>query len=455
MTDAAPRVVIVGGGFGGTHAAHALRHAAVRVTLIDRTNHSVFHPLLYQVATAGLSSDEIAAPIRFLLRRQLNTEVLLAEVKQIDPMRHRVSIGSQELSYDYLILATGSEYDYFNHPDWARYAPSIKTIADATLIRHRILQAFERAELESDPNEIRSLLTFVIIGGGPTGVELAGALSELTRHVLAREYRHIDTRNSKILLLEAAPRILHGFTEELSRKAEKELARKGVEVRTAATVTSVDKAGVLVNRNEHIERIRSCNVLWTAGVKATPLGRTLDAETDQLGRVKVLPDLSVPGHPEVFVIGDLAVLEQHGRPFAPGLAPVAMQQGKYVGELIAKRVLGRKTPRPFRYRDRGKLATIGRGFAVAEFGRIRIGGRLGWLLWSTVHILYLAGLWNRLQVFLTWVWAYITYQRSVRIIAPDALAYELGALSPHNSPATASDTASQEADRDEQHRHSI
>ena len=446
-----PQVVIVGGGFGGTHAAHALRHAAVRVTLVDRTNHSVFHPLLYQVATAGLSSDEIAAPIRFLMRRQLNTEVLLADVEHIDLVQRRVSIGSGWLSYDYLILATGSEYNYFNHPDWARYAPSIKTIADATLIRHCILQAFERAELESEPDDIRSLLTFVIIGGGPTGVELAGALSELTRYVLAREYRHIDTRTSRILLLEAAPRILHGFTEGLCRKAQKELVRKGVEVMTSAMVTSVDEGGVFVNRKARVERIRSSNVFWTAGVKATALGRALGVETDGLGRVKVLPDLSVPGHPEVFVVGDLAVMEQHGKPFAPGLAPVAMQQGRYVGELIARRVSGRKSQGPFRYRDRGKLATVGRGFAIAEFGRLRISGRLGWLLWSTAHILYLAGLWNRLQVFLTWVWAYITYQRSVRIIAPDVLAYESGAL-PRRTPRAGTDATSVEA-RSEQHQH--
>lgn len=434
-----PRVVIVGGGFGGTHAAHAMRDAAVRIILIDRTNHSVFHPLLYQVATAGLSSDEIAAPIRFLMRRQRNIEVFMAEAKTVDPAQRWVDIGTRRLSYDYLILAAGSEYNYFGHPGWVRDAPSLKTIGDAARIRHQTLRAFERAELESDPNRISSLLTFVIVGAGPTGVEMAGALSELARHVLVHEYRHIDTRTTKIILLEAGPRILNTFSEHLSHKAELELARKGVEVRTHATVTAIDHAGVTVNDTE---RIRSFNIIWTAGVRATALGQSLGAETDRLGRVKVLPDLSIPGHPEVFVIGDLMVMEDSGKAFCPGLAPVAMQQGNYVGKVIASRVSGRRTPSPFRYHDKGKLATVGRAFAVADFGRVRMSGRLGWLLWSTVHILYLAGLWNRFQVLATWIWAYITYQRSVRIIAPNSLAVETGSRQPNESGAATADSDS-------------
>ena len=319
-----PLAIIVGGGFGGTHAAHALRKAPVRIKLIDRTNHSVFHPLLYQVATAGLSSDEIAAPIRFLLRRQANIEVLMAEVKGVDLAQHCVDIGTDRLAYDYLILATGSEYNYFGHPEWARYAPGIKTIADAARIRQGILRAFERAELQTDLSQIAPLLTFVIVGAGPTGVELAGALVELARHVLVREYRHIDTRNTRVLLLEAGPRILLGMPEVLSRKAARELTRKGVYVRTHAAVTSIDETGVTINHDEYI---RTGNIVWTAGVKATTLGRALGVETDLLGRVKVLQNLSVPNHPEVFVIGDLAVMEKEGKRFAPGLAPVAIATG--------------------------------------------------------------------------------------------------------------------------------
>jgi NADH dehydrogenase len=329
-----PHVVVVGGGFGGTHAAHTLRNAPVRVTVIDRTNHSIFHPLLYQVASAGLSSDEIAVPIRFLLRRQRNSEVMMAEVTAVDVRQRRLWMSTRQLSYDYLILATGSHYSYFGHNDWPRFAPSLKTTADAVRIRRKILQAFEQAELEMDADTVSALLTFVLIGAGPTGVEMSGAISELARFALVHEYRHIDTLKTRIVLLEAGPRILPAFPAALARKAEEELERKGVEVRIGAAATAIDEKGVIVNGGE---RIRSHNVIWAAGVKGTALGQSLGVETDRMGRVKVLPDLSIPDHPEIFVIGDLMVIEQNGKSFSPGLAPVAVQQGQYVGRLIARR----------------------------------------------------------------------------------------------------------------------
>jgi len=412
-----PHVVIVGGGFGGTHAAHALRHAPVRVTVIDRTNHSVFHPLLYQVATAALSSDEIAAPIRNLLRRQPNVEVLMAEVTGLDVARRVVQIGAHELAYDYLVLATGSEYTYFGHDNWARYAPSLKTISDARRIRSRIIQTFEQAEQETDPERIRALLTFVLVGGGPTGVEMAGALAELTRYSIAPEYRHIDTRSARILLFEAGPRLLAAFPEPLARKAQAELQRKGVEVYTGAAVSAVDATGVVV-AGQHIP---SANVIWTAGVTATPLAAQLGVPTDRVGRVKVQPDLSIPGHSEVFVVGDLMVLERNGQPFAPGLAPVAIQQGAYVGRRIARQVAGKVESKPFAYHDKGNLATVGRAFAIADLGWLRFSGLLAWLLWGGVHLVYLTKMWDRVQVFATWLWAYVTYDRAVRVLTPDSL----------------------------------
>jgi NADH dehydrogenase len=410
-------VIIVGGGFGGTHAAHALRHAPVRVTVIDRTNHSVFHPLLYQVATAALSSDEIATPIRSLLRRQQNAEVVMAEVTGIDVERRVVQIGAHELVYDYLILATGSEYTYFGHEEWARHAPNLKTISDARRIRSRIIQTFEQAEQETDPKRIRALLTFVLVGGGPTGVEMAGALAELTRYTIAPEYRHIDTRSTRIMLFEAGPRLLAAFPERLARKAQAELVRKGVEVHTSAAVSTVDATGVTV-ADRHIG---SANVIWTAGVAATPLGAQLGAPTDRLGRVKVQPDLSILGHPEVFVVGDLMVLERNGQPFSPGLAPVAIQQGAYVGKRIAQQLAGQPDIGPFVYRNKGNLATIGRSFAIADLGWLRFSGLLAWLLWGGVHLAYLTKMWNRVQVFATWLWAYVTYNRAVRVLTPDSL----------------------------------
>ena len=411
-----PHVVIVGGGFGGTHAAHALRHAPARVTVIDRTNHSVFHPLLYQVATAALSSDEIAAPIRSLLRRQQNVEVLMAEVTGVDVARRVVQVGAHELAYDYLVLASGSEYTYFGHEEWARHAPNLKTISDARRIRSTIIQSFEQAEQETDPQRIRALLTFVLVGGGPTGVEMAGALAELTRYTIAPEYRHIDTRTARILLFEAGPRLLGAFPEQLARKAQAELQRKGVEVYTGAAVSEVDATGVVVAG----QYIPSANVIWTAGVKASSLGAQLGSPTDRLGRVEVQSDLSIPGHSEVFVIGDLMVLERNGQPFSPGLAPVAIQQGAYVGKRIARQVAGQEDSGPFVYRDKGNLATVGRAFAIADLGWLRFSGLLAWLLWGGVHLVYLTKMWNRVQVFATWIWSYLTYDRAVRVLTPDS-----------------------------------
>jgi NADH dehydrogenase len=413
----APRVIIVGAGFGGTHAAHALRRAPVRVTVIDRTNHFVFSPLLYQVATCGLSGDEISAPIRFLLRGQQNASVQMAEVTGFGLEKREVVVGDRRLPYDYLIVATGTRYNYFGHDEWQRFAPSLKSVADAARIRRGILHAFENAEMETDRERIRALLTFVLVGAGPTGVELAGALAELARFTLRREYRHINTNNTRIILLDAAARILPGFPQPLAEKAKAELERKGVQVITSASVTGIDAEGVTINGHA---QLASGNIIWTAGITATPLASALDAPTDRLGRIKVMPDLSVPGRREAFVIGDLMTLERDGAAFSPGLAPVAMQQGAYVGDLISRRVTGQSDPPPFRYRDKGKLATVGRSFAVADFGRFRFAGFIAWMLWWTVHIIYLASLWNRFQVLATWMWAYLTYQRSVRVLTPES-----------------------------------
>jgi NADH dehydrogenase len=409
-----PHIVIVGGGFGGLAAAAALRKAPVRVTVIDRTNHSVFFPLLYQVATSGLSADEVATPIRSLLRRQRNAEVLMTEVTGVDAGRRQVLTAAGPISYDYLVLATGARYTYFNHPEWAQHAPSLKTIADAAAIRHRLLQAFEHAELTADPAEVEALLTFVLVGGGPTGVEMAGAIAELARTGLADEFRRIDPRRARIILLEAGPRLLATFPESLSRKAQRALERMGVEVRTSAPVTDVSAAGVRLGA----EQTPSRTVIWTAGVVATPVGAWLGAATDRTGRVKVEPDLSVPGHPEVFVVGDAAYVEQDGAPL-PGVAQAAMQQGRYVGRLIQRRVQQQPAPEPFRYWYPPNMATVGRAFAVSDFGWLRTSGFLTWLMWLIVHVFYLAGLRNRLQVLVQWTWAYFTYERNVRVLSPE------------------------------------
>lgn len=413
-TDPRPHVVIVGGGFGGLYAANALRKAPVRVTVIDRTNHSIFFPLLYQVATGGLSADEIAAPIRSLLRRQRNAEVLMTEVTGVDVAGQQVLTAVGPVPYDYLVLATGVRYTYFGHPEWQRHAPSLKSIADASAIRRRTLAAFEQAELADDPAEVDALLTFVLVGGGPTGVEMAGALAELARTGLADEFDRIDPRRARIVLVESNPHLLMSFPERLGRAAQQALERMGVEVRLGARVSDVSAEGVRIGE----EPIASRNVIWTAGVVATPVAEWLGAEADRLGRVKVAPDLSVPGHPAIFVVGDVALVEQDGRQL-PGVAQVAIQAGQYVGRRIHRMVLGGTASAPFRYHDPGNMATVGRAFAVADFGRVTTSGFLTWLLWLLIHVYYLSGLRNRLQVLMQWTWAYFTYERNVRVLSPE------------------------------------
>ncbi len=416
-----PRVVIVGAGFGGLKAAQALRDAPVRLVVIDQHNYHEFQPLLYQVATADLSPADISAPIRMVLRRQRNAEALMAEVTGVDAerrvalAREQTSGQTREIPYDYLILATGAGSSYFGHDEWAQYAPGLKWLSDATAIRHTILLAFEAAELETDPERQRSLLTFVLIGGGPTGVEMAGAIADLAHRGLSSEFRRINPASARILLIEAAPRILGAFPEALAARAQRELERVGVEVRTNAPVQGVDADGVVV-AGEHIP---ASTVIWAAGVAASPVGRWLGMPTDHAGRVNVDPDLSVPGHPQIFVIGDAAHLEEHGK-LLPGVAPVAMQEGTYVGRLIRRRLAGELTP-PFQYFDKGNLAAIGRFYAIADFGRLRLWGPLAWIVWAVVHILYLISFRNRLVVMTQWAWAYFTQRRGAQIItqAPD------------------------------------
>jgi NADH dehydrogenase len=407
-----PHVVIVGGGFGGLYAARTLARAPVRVTLIDRRNHHLFQPLLYQVATAALNPSDIAAPIRSVLRRQKNAMVILGEVTRIDAASRKVVLAGEEIAFDYLVVATGVRHAYFGHDEWEHLAPGLKSIEDALEIRKRILLAFEAAEREDQEERRRRWLTFVVVGGGPTGVELAGALAEISRHALARDFRRIDPTGAKILLLEGGPRILPTFPPELSDKAARSLSRLGVEVRTGAAVHGIDDAGVMLSE----ERIESATVLWAAGVRASPLAQSLGVPLDRLGRVQVRPDLSIPGHDDVFVIGDLAALEQDGRPL-PGVAPVAIQQGRHVARTIVLSLRGR--PRqPFRYRDQGALATIGRGAAVALLarGRCRISGFPAWVAWLAIHIFFLIGFRNRLLVMIEWAWAYLSYQRGARLI---------------------------------------
>jgi len=408
-----PRIVIVGGGFGGLHAAKALGSAPASVTLIDRTNHHLFQPLLYQVATAALSPEDIAAPLRNVLASHANTEVLMATVTGVDIAGRRVLLGDQAIPYDYLVLATGSHYNYFGHEEWEQFAPNLKSVGDAISVRRDILQAFETAEMESNPDVIRALLTFVIVGAGPTGVEMAGAIAELAHKALPGEFRRIDPRSTRILLLEAAPRILATFPDSLAAKAQEELKRMGVEVRLNATVESVDSDGVCVGGDQ----IRSRTVIWAAGVLASPAGAWLSAETDRVGRVKVEGDLSVPGHPEIFVIGDSAYLEQNGKPL-PGLAPVAIQQGEYVAALLRSRLKSAPAPKPFRYFDKGNLATVGRAYALFDWGVVCVSGFIAWVLWLVVHIYFLIGYRNRLVVIFQWCWAYFTAQRGGRLIDP-------------------------------------
>jgi NADH dehydrogenase len=402
--------VIVGGGFAGLRAARALRGAEVDVTLLDRRNHHVFQPLLYQVATGGLSAPEIAAPLRAILRRQAYAVVLMAEVVSVDVARRRVVLDEGELAYDYLILATGATHSYFGHDTWARHAPGLKSIEDALDIRRRLFVAYERAEREADPAAQAPWLTFVIVGAGPTGVELAGTLVEIARHTLSREFRRIDSSRARVILLEGTDRVLPQYPPDLSAKARRQLEGLGVEVRTGALVTDVDGHGVCIGP----ERIPSRTVLWAAGVAASPVGRTLGGALDRAGRVKVEKDLTLPGRPEVFVAGDLAAIEQDGRP-VPGVAPAAMQMGRHAARNVRRAIAGRPLT-PFHYVDKGSLATIGRKAAVADFGRIRLGGFVAWMAWLGIHIFFLIGFRNRFVVLLDWARAYFSYQRSARLI---------------------------------------
>jgi NADH dehydrogenase len=408
-----PRVVIVGAGFGGLSAAQRLAGWPVDVTLIDRRNYHLFQPLLYQVATAGLSPAQIAQPIRSVVRGAANVQVLMGRVSDVDTRRRMVQVDDREIPYDYLILATGARHSYFGHDEWEKHAPGLKKIDDATEIRRRILTAFEYAETEDDPDERRRLLNFVIIGAGPTGVEMAGAIAELARRALASDFRRIDPRSARIVLVEAGPRVLAAFPESLSARALASLQRLGVEVKLGAAVSAVDAQGVSIGD----DRIPAATVIWAAGVRASSAAKWLRAEADRAGRVKVQSDLSVPGHPEIFVIGDTALaLDPSGKPF-PGLAPVAKQQGQYVAERIRARLADAPSLGPFVYRDWGAMATIGRNHAVAHlFSRYRFGGIFAWLLWGMVHVLFLIGFRNRLTVLMDWTWSYITFQSGARLI---------------------------------------
>jgi NADH:ubiquinone reductase (H+-translocating) len=405
------RVVIVGAGFGGLSAAKALAREPFDVTLIDQHNHHLFQPLLYQVATAGLSPADIASPIRSILRDQKNTKMVLARVSGIDTARREVIAEEQRYPYDHLIIATGAQHAYFGHDEWAAFAPGLKTIDDATYIRGRILLAFEKAETETDPQERARLLNFVIVGGGATGVEMAGAIAELANRALAADFRSIDPRSARIILVEAAPRLLTAFDPPLSEAAKQSLEQLGVEVRLGAPVTVTDAEGVSIGK----DRIEARTVVWAAGVMASAAGTWLGARTDRAGRVQVTPDLSVPGHPDIFVIGDTAMAANaDGKPL-PGVAPVAKQQGEYVADLLIARREG-KPVSPFRYRDFGSLATIGRKRAVVQMGRFKLKGFLAWVLWSVAHIYFLIGFRNRFIVALNWLWNYLTFQRGARLI---------------------------------------
>ena len=406
------RVVIIGAGFGGLSAARALSGGPFDVTLVDRYNYHLFQPLLYQVATAALSPADIASPIRTIFRHQPNVSVVLANVSAIDDARNEVIADGRRIPFDYLIVATGAQQAYFGHVDWAPHAPGLKTIDDATALRRRILLAFEKAETEPDAGERRRLLNFVVVGGGPTGVELAGAIAELAKRALASDFRTIDPRTARIVLVEAGPRVLSQFDESLSRSALRALEQLGAEVRLGTEVTGCDDAGISMGK----ERMESRTIMWAAGVEASPAGQWLGAESDPAGRVKVEPDLSLPGRPHIFVVGDTAFrLDAEGKPL-PGVAPVAKQQGTYVARAIAAHAAGRPISSPFRYRDYGMLGTIGRSRAVAQIGRIKLTGLAAWLLWCFAHIYFLIGFRNRLLVMVNWAWNFATFQRGARLI---------------------------------------
>jgi NADH dehydrogenase len=408
-----PRIVIIGGGFGGLAAAKVCRGKPVDVTLIDRTNHHLFQPLLYQVAAAGLAPSDISVPIRWILRNERNAKVVLGEVVKIDPARREVVVDglNAPVEYDALVVAAGSRHSYFGHDSWAATAPGLKSLEDALEIRRRFLTAFERAEQESGDADRQSLMTFVIVGGGPTGVELAGMMIEIVRKAMPRDFRNIDTRRSRVVLVEAGPRLLPALPDRSSARARRDLERLGVEVRTGAAVTGVDANGARIGD----ELIGTRNVFWAAGNQASPLGAMLGGPVDRAGRVIVRDDLSVPGHPEIFVAGDLAAVRRPDGSLVPGVAPAAMQEGRRGGS-NALRIVNAETTAPFRYYNKGDLATIGRNRAVAVFGRVQVSGYPAWILWLFVHIMYLAGFRNRLSVLVQWGYAYFTYQRGVRLI---------------------------------------
>jgi NADH dehydrogenase len=413
MNGQQPRVVIIGGGFGGLNAARKLRRAPVQVVLVDRYNHHLFQPLLYQVATAALSPSDIASPIRRILRGQKNVEVVLGAVESIDVAGKTVVVagpGSDILAYDFLIVATGVRHSYFGHDEWERDAPGLKSIIDALDIRRRVLYAFEAAEREPDPESRRAWLTFVIVGGGPTGVELAGALSEISRHALAKDFHHIDPTQAHVILLEGSPRVLPSYVESLSEKARRQLLGLGVDVRTGQMVTAIDAEGVGIGP----ERIEARTVLWAAGVAASPLARSLGVPLDRAGRVEVEPDLTIPGHPEVFVIGDLASLMQEGK-LVPGVAPAAIQEAGHTARNIERALRGEPLL-PFHYHDKGSLATIGRAAGIAQIGRIKLSGWIAWVTWLLIHIFFLIGFRNRFLVMFSWAWSYFTYDRGARLI---------------------------------------
>ena len=413
---AKPRIIIVGGGFAGLAAAKALRKTPAKVILIDRTNHHLFQPLLYQVATSVLTPSQIATPIRSIFRKQKNTTVILGEVSGVDKGQKCVMVSDADrqnvlIAYDYLILATGASHSYFGHNEFAEYAPGLKSLADAEASRNKILQAFELAEAEEDPSRHRDLLTFILVGAGPTGVEMAGALAVFVRSTLKSDFRRINPVSARIVLVDMALRVLGTFSESLSKAAKQRLEKLGVEVRLGHSVDLVDAEGVVIGG----ERIASETVIWTAGVAPSPAGKWLKAETDRAGRVRVQNDLSVPEHPEVFVVGDTMSLDKNGKPL-PGVAQVAIQQGHYVGKLIYRRVSGKSEPGPFSYFDKGNLAVVGKGFAVLESGKLRMSGYLAWLVWAVVHLQFLATSSLRWSVFLQWVWTYSTGQRGAQLI---------------------------------------
>ncbi|MES2176630.1 MAG: NAD(P)/FAD-dependent oxidoreductase [Gemmatimonadota bacterium] len=409
---AKPRIIIIGGGFGGLYAARAFKRDDVELLVLDRTNHHLFQPLLYQVATATLAPTDITAPIRWLLRNQRNTTVLMTEVDRVDPDRRVVIAegGAREFSYDFLIVAAGARHSYFNHPEWEKLAPGLKSIDDAIRLRHRILSAFEHAELSDDEEERRAWLNFVIIGGGPTGVELAGMLPIIAKHALPRDFRRASEMTVRVTLLEGGPKVLPSYPDALAEHARRDLADLGVEVRTGALVTHIERGVVSVGD----ERLRAHTVIWAAGNAASPLGRSLGAELDRAGRVLVAPDLSIPAHPEIFAIGDMVSIISHGKP-VPGVAPAAMQMGPHAARNI-RHTLAARPREPFVYRNKGDLATIGRHRAIADFGKLQVTGSLAWWFWLFLHIMYLAGFRNRISVLVEWGYSYLTFERGARLI---------------------------------------